>query len=284
MRGVARRRIRTDMIIEGAASHPLRDAYHWLLEISWPVALGAIGSGFLLINALFAVGYMITGGISNSSGSFVDSFFFSVQTMGTVGYGVMAPTTVAANVLVVAEAVTSLIVTALATGIVFSRFSRTTAEVVFSHTACIAPVDGTPTLMFRIGNDRSNAIFDARVRVIFVRTENTKEGQIFYRMYDLPLARSEAISLERSFTVMHAIDAESPLHEMTRESCEKDEVEIGVNVTGTDDVSLQPVFAHHTYFPRDVSWGRRLADVLREREDGKLVLDVRKFHDTVEQG
>src|SRR5205085_4872581 len=122
MRGVARRRIRSDIIVEGAAAHPLRDAYHLLVEMSWPAALGAIGAGFLVINGLFAVGFMLTGGVANASGSFGDAFFFSVQTMGTIGYGAMAPTTFAANVLVVAESVVSLIVTALATGIVFARF------------------------------------------------------------------------------------------------------------------------------------------------------------------
>jgi inward rectifier potassium channel len=278
---VARRRIRSDIIIEGAARHPLRDAYHYLIEMSWPAALGAIGAGFLVINALFAVGFMITGGVANSSGSFAEAFFFSVQTMGTIGYGAMTPTSFAANVLVVAESVVSLIVTALSTGIVFARFSRTTAEVVFSHTACVSPVDGIPTLAFRIGNDRSNAIFDARVRVIFVRTEKTKEGQIMYRMLDLPLVRSETVTLERSFTIQHRIDEKSPLHEATRATCEKHEVEIMVNVSGTDDISLQPVYARHTYFPKDIAWDRRLADVLREREDGKLVMDVRKFHDTL---
>lgn len=281
MRVVARRRSRTDIIIEGAASHPLRDAYHYLIDTSWPVALALIAGAFLVINALFAVAFMLVGGIANTNGSFAEAFFFSVQTMGTIGYGAMAPTTFTANVLVVAEAVVSLIVTALSTGIVFARFSRTTAEVVFSRNACISPVDGVPTLSFRIGNDRSNAIFDARVRLIFTRTEKTKEGQTFYRMYDLPLVRSEAVTLERSFTIQHRIDEKSPLHEATLESCERDEVELLANVSGTDDVSLQPVYARHTYFPKDFAWGRRLADVLREREDGKLVVDVRKFHDTV---
>lgn len=279
---MARKRIRSDIVIEGAAAHPLRDAYHFLLETSWPMVLSVIAAGFLVMNGLFAVGFILTGGVANASGSFADAFFFSVQTMGTVGYGAMAPASFAANVLVVAESVVSLIVTALSTGIVFARFSRTTAEVVFSRTACISPVDGTPTLSFRIGNDRSNAIFDAKITVVFVRTQKTKEGQTLYRMYDLPLLRAQAMSLERSFTVMHCIDEKSPLHEATRATCEEAEVEITVNVSGTDDVSLQPVFAQHTYFPRDVAWGRRFADVLCERGDGKLVLDVRKFHDTVE--
>lgn len=270
------------MIIVGAEAHPLRDAYHLLLETSWPNALLLIAVLFLAANALFAAAFMVTGGIANASGSFGDAFFFSVQTMGTIGYGGMAPLSLAANVLVVLESVVSLIITALSTGIVFARFSRTTAEVVFSHSLCIAPVDEVPTVAFRIGNDRSNSIFEARISVIFVRTEKTKEGQTLYRMYDLPLVRANASSLERSFTVMHRIDDKSPLHGYTRESCVKDEVEIMVSVSGTDDISLQPVYARHTYFPKDMHWNRRLADVLHERADGKLVLDVRKFHDTLE--
>jgi inward rectifier potassium channel len=280
---VGRKRFRSDVIVEGASAHPLRDAYHLLLEMSWPAAFGGIAVAYLLINAVFAVGFMLTGGVANASGSFADAFFFSVQTMGTIGYGAMAPTSFAANILVVVESVVSLIVTALATGIVFARFSRTTAEVVFSQTACISPMDGISTLSFRIGNDRSNAIFDARVSVIFIRTEKTKEGHAFYRMYDVPLVRHQATSLERSFTVMHRIDEKSPLRGATSETCVSDEVEINVSVMGTDDVSLQPVYARHTYYPKDLGWGRRLADILHERPDGKLVLDVRKFHDTVPQ-
>lgn len=279
---MARRRTQSEVIIEGAAAHPLRDAYHLMLETSWPRAFAAIGGAFLLANALFALGYVLTGGIANARpGSFGDAFFFSVQTMGTVGYGTMVPTTTAANVLVVAETVVGLFVTALSTGIVFARFSRTTAEVIFSRNACISPIDGVPTLAFRIGNDRSNTIFEARVTVTFIRTETTKEGTTFYRMYDLALVRQTTSSLERSFTVMHRITEESPLFGATRASAEKDEVEIAVSVAGTDDVSLQPVYARHTYHPRAILWDARLADVLSERADGKLVMDVRKFHDTV---
>lgn len=279
---MARRRTRSDIVVVGAAAHPLRDAYHLLLETSWPVVLAAIGGAFLLANALFAIGYLVTGGIANARpGSFADAFFFSVQTMGTVGYGAMVPATFAANVLVVAECVVGLIVTALSTGIVFARFSRTTAEVVFSRSACLSPIDGVPTLAFRIGNDRSNAIFEARVSVVVIRTEVTKEGVTLYRMYDAELVRQATSSLERSFTVMHRITEKSPLHGLDRAAAEKQEVEIAVSVVGTDDVSLQPVYARHTYHPKDILWGSRLADVLSERPDGKMVLDVRKFHDTV---
>jgi inward rectifier potassium channel len=279
---MARRSKRDDVVVVGAGVHPLRDAYHLMLAASWPSILTAIGGGFLALNALFALGFLWTGGVAGvRPGSFSDAFFFSVQTMGTIGYGAMYPTSTAANVLVVAESVVGLIVTALATGIVFSRFSRTTGELLFSRHACIGPMDGIPTLTFRVGNDRASTIFEARVSVTVIRTERTQEGQVFYRMYDLELVRDHSQALARSFTVMHRITGKSPLFDATPESCDRDEVEIMISVVGTDDTSLQPVHARRRYVMSDVLWGARLADILSELPDGTIELDLRKFHDTV---
>ncbi len=276
------KRERTDVVVVGAGSHPLRDAYHLMLKASWASILAAIAAGFLALNALFALGFMATGGVAGArAGSFRDAFFFSVQTMGTIGYGAMYPVSTAANDLVVAESVVGLIVTALATGIVFSRFSRTTGELLFSRHACIAPMDGVPTLAFRIGNDRASTIFEARVAVTVIRTETTIEGHVFYRLYDVDLVRSQSQALARSFTVMHRISEKSPLFGATPETCTRDEVELAVSVVGTDDTSLQPVHARRRYRMKDILWGARLADVLSELPDGRLQLDLRKFHDTV---
>src|SRR4029077_8819838 len=135
--------------------------------------LGVIALGYLVANALYAVAYELVGGIENAKvGSFGDAFFFSVQTMGTIGYGAMYPKTLAANMLVVSESLVSLILTALATGLVFAKFSRPNARIVFSDYAVICPFNGVPTLMFRIGNERGNAIVDAQIRAIATRTEH----------------------------------------------------------------------------------------------------------------
>jgi inward rectifier potassium channel len=236
----------------------------------------------LTLNALFAALYVHLGGIYGAQpGSFRDAFFFSVQTMGTIGYGSMYPTATPANLVMVAESVVGLIFAALATGIVFARFSRTTGELVFSHNAVISPMDGVPTLAFRVGNDRSSTIFEARVTAAIIRTERTLEGVLFYRMYDLDLVRAHSQALQRSFTVMHRITEKSPFFGATPESCAKSEVELSVAVVGTDETSLQPVHARWRYDTRDILWGARFADVLHERSDGKIELDVRKFHDTV---
>jgi len=271
-----------DIVLVGAKRHPLRDAYHSVLRMPWYGVIGAIAIAFLAFNALFAVGYLAAGGVVGAHpGSFRDAFFFSVQTMGTIGYGAMYPESTSAHVLVVAESVVSLIITALSTGIIFARFSQTTGQLIFSEKIVISPMDGVPTLSFRIGNDRQSTIFEATVRVAVIKTEKTAEGITFYRLYDAKLSRDRSIALARSWTVMHAIDAASPFFGLSPDQCVKDELEVAVSVTGTDDTSLQPVHARRRYTMKDILWGARLADVLRELPDGRLELDVRKFNHVV---
>ena len=260
---------------------PLRDFYHALLRRPWWVTIAAISGAFLCANAVFAVAYMLAGGIAHVGPRlFLDDFFFSVQTMGTIGYGAMYPESAAANLVVVAESITSLTLTALATGLVFAKFSRSTARLVFTREAVISPVDGVPTLMFRISNQRGNRIVDAQIRSVLVRSEKTVEGKTFYRMLDLRLTRERALSLSRSWSVMHPIGRDSPLYGRTPEQVAAEETEIGVMVLGLDETSMQPVQASHQYFSRQLLWGARHADILSEAEDGNLILDLNKFHDT----
>src|SRR5574341_1205070 len=191
----------------------LRDLYHSLLRVPWWGALAVIVGGYLGLNALVAALFVTTGGIANAQpGSFADAFFFSVQTMGTIGYGSMYPATRLANALVVAESVTGLVVIALSTGLVFARFSQTRARVVFSSRAAIAPLDGAPALMVRVGNERRNQIVGATFRASLMRTTRTKEGVTIYRTEDLALARDRAPALSRSWLILHRIDGASPLH------------------------------------------------------------------------
>lgn len=268
------------VLIVGAKSTPFRDFYHRFLRVSWPVALLALVAVFLALNAAYAGLYLVTGGVANARpGSFVDAFFFSVQTMGTIGYGSMYPASLAANVLVVSEAVVGLLVVALATGLVFAKFSQSNARIVFSRQVVIAPWDGVPTLMFRVGNERGNQIMEAHIRVVMIRTERTKEGVTFYRMLDLPLTRDRSPALSRSWTVMHSITPDSLLHGHSPESLRAIECELLVTVVGVDDTSLQPVHARHTYLDNEIVWGARHRDVLHERPDGQMVLDVTRFHD-----
>jgi inward rectifier potassium channel len=270
------------VVVIGAKWHPLRDAYHFVLRAPWWGVLCVIVGGFYGANVLYALVYACVGGIEGMRpGSLLDAFFFSVQTMGTIGYGAMHPVTNAANFVVVSEAAVGLVVTALATGIVFARFSRTPEQLVFSRTATVSNHDGAPTLAFRIGNDRASTVIEARVTVNVFRTEHTLEGGVFYRLYEARLHRDRSPALARSWTVMHPIDEDSPLNGLTEQAALEEEIEIMVTVVGTDDVSLQPVTARHTYAAKDLAWGAQLADVLSELPDGRLQLDIGRFHDTV---
>ena len=268
--------------IIGAPRVTLRDAYHQFLRVSWAVALGAIVAVYLGLNAIFALAYLEVGGVVNARArSFWDAFCFSVQTMGTIGYGSMYPSSVAANAVMITESVASLIVTALATGLVFAKFSRSTARVVFSKHAVIGPMNGVPTLMLRVGNERGNSILEAAIRVVFTRTERLDEGSMFYRLIDLKLTRERSPAMARSWTVLHVIDETSPLFGATPESMKRDEVELMVTLVGTDDTSLQPVHARTQYLDGEIVWGARHADILSEDAQGNLVVDVRKFNDIV---
>jgi inward rectifier potassium channel len=259
---------------------PLRDFYHALLRRPWWVTIAAISGVFLVANAVYAVAYLIAGGIAHAGPhSFGDAFFFSVETMGTIGYGAMYPESTAANVLMVAESITSLTLTALATGLVFAKFSRSTARVIFTREAAISPVGGVPTLMFRISNQRGNLIVDAQIRTVLVRKEISAEGDVFYPMLDLRLTRERALSLSRSWSVRHTIDEESPLFGKTPEALAADETEIGVMLLGLDETTMQPIHASHQYFTHQVVWGARHADIISEADNGDLRLDLDKFHD-----
>jgi inward rectifier potassium channel len=258
------------------------DWYHALLRMTWAAVVAFISAAFLAINAVFALAYLLVGGIAHARpGSFFDAFYFSVQTMGTIGYGAMYPDSLGANNLMVAESVVSLIVTALATGLVFSKFARPIGRVVFSKNAVIAPMEGVPTLMLRVGNERGNSIVEATAHMTLSRTIRTAEGVTFYKLLDLKLARERSPAVARSWTVLHPIVEGSPFYDATPESLAKEEAELIVTLAGTDDTSYQPVHARHEYEHMEILWGARHADILSETPDGNLVLDLRRFHDVV---
>jgi len=266
----------------GAPRAPFRDYHHRFLRAAWWQAISAIVIVFLALNALYAAAYLLTGGIKHARpGSFADAFYFSVQTMGTIGYGDMYPMSQLANWLVVSEAVVSLILTALATGLIFSKFSQLRPRIVFTDQITITPMDGVPTVMFRLGNERGNQIVEALLHVVMIRTQHTKEGMTFYRMFDLSLVRERSQAFTRSWTAMHAITEGSPLFGMTEAEMRSEEIEFVVSVIGTDDTSFQPVHAQHRYTHEQVLWGARHADILTENPDGSIILDLTKFHDTI---
>jgi inward rectifier potassium channel len=278
-----RRRLDPTVVeIVGARPAPLNDLYYTVLGAPWWLdMIGALVT-FLAANVVFALAYRATGGIGGvQAPSFLIYFFFSVQTMATIGYGNLYPVTTSAHLLVTAEAVVGLGLVAMTTGLIFSKFSAPRSRVRFAEHVVIAPMNGVPTLMIRMGNERSSNIVEATVRVTMARTEHTEEGVRMYRFYDLPLERERAPALSRSFSVLHRLAEGSRLLGATPESLARDEVELTVSVIGVDEATGQTLHARHTYLDAAVRWGARHADLLFDRPDGGLRLDLAHFDELV---
>ena len=228
-------------ILVGRDAARWTDLYHVLLTIPWWSFLGAMALVYVAANAVFALLYLLDpGGVANARpGSFWDAFFFSVQTIGTLGYGVLAPQSFYAHVVVTIETFFGLVNLAIGTGLIFARFSRPTARILFSRVAVIAPFEGVPTLMFRAANQRGNQILEAEVMVNFVRHTVTQEGIEMRRFDDLRTARSRSPLFALSWTVMHPIDPQSPLYGATPESLAAEQAEIVVVISGTDETSYE---------------------------------------------
>ncbi len=260
----------------------LGDFYHHLLTLQWWAFLSGLAAVYLTLNVLFAALYLL-GDRSIASarpGSFADAFFFSVETISTIGYGQMSPATLYGNLVMTVEAMVGLTLLAVSAGLVLARFTRPTARVTFSKVAVVTPFNGLPTLSFRIANQRRNQILEAQVSVTLVRDEHTAEGEWMRRFYDLQLGRERSPIFAMSFTVMHPIDSASPLIDATPASFESEAAEIVVTVTGIDETTSQSIHARTSYLAHEVLWGRRFVDVFTRTEDGRLAIDYRRFHDT----
>jgi len=266
-----------------ASAHPpLSDLYFYLTTVSWPILLAIIFALFGFINCLFALGYMVDGGVANARpGSFADAFFFSVQTMATIGYGTMAPRSLFSNVLVSIEALSGLVALAVVTGLVFARFSRPTARVRFSRVVAISPRDGVPSLMFRAVNQRSNRIVEAQIHVILSRWETTREGESMRRFYDLALSRGRNALFSLSWTVIHPIVEQSPLFGETAASLKASRSMIVASLVGMDESFLQNVHVRYVWTADEIAWGMRFADVLQELPDGSFSIDYSRFDEVV---
>ena len=214
-------------------------------------------------------------------GSLADAFFFSVQTMATIGFGKMAPRTELANVLVTIESLTGLLGLALATGLVFAKFSRPTARVLFSRVAVISPWEGVRSLMVRMANERDNRIIEAHVHLALLRTEVTAKNVTVRKVHDLALLRDRNPSFALSWTAIHPIDERSRLWGATPASLAANEDEIIVSLTGLDETYSQTIHARHAYRADEIICGARFADVLTRLPDGRMRIDYRQFHEIV---
>jgi inward rectifier potassium channel len=259
------------------------DLYHRTLTISWPGFFAIGAATYIVANFVFAALYLLQpGSIAQAHpGSFADAFFFSVQTMATIGYGVMSPATVYANLLMTLETAVGLMFVALTTGLVFARFSRPTARVLFSSVAVVGPYNGVPTLSIRIANQRKNQMLAAEVSMTLVRDELSDEGELSRRFYDLALVRDRSPVFALTFRVMHPIDRDSPLYGLNYETLAEQHAEIVVIAGGVDETLVQPVNARTSYLPHEILWSHRFVDIFGWTEDGRRAIDYRRFHDTV---
>jgi inward rectifier potassium channel len=259
------------------------DLYHFLLQARWSRVMGLIASTYLAINVVFAALYLagddcIAGA---QRGSFRDAFFFSVQTFSTIGYGTMSPRTVFGSAIVTLEAFVGLVTVAMATGLMFAKFSRPTARILFSDKMVIGPRDGQPTLMLRVANERGNDVIEASFRVTVLKPEVTSEGERMRRLHDVKLTREDTPLFTLTFQGMHIIDESSPLHGVTHDDMLAGQMRFIVTVTGLDATFATTIHARHVYHADEIVEGARFADVLSNGPDGRLVLDYRKFHDIV---
>ncbi len=264
---------------EGVGGHPLEDLFHRLMTASWATTIGFLFAVFVAVNVLFAGVYLWLGDVITNArpGSFEDAFFFSVQTMATIGYGVMTPRGTVANLVVSLEAFGGLLSTALMTGLVFAKFARPTARVRFSHTAVVGQVDGKPVLMVRIANERSNRLMEAVAHLVLLKDEVSAEGARFRRMRDLPLQRDRSVMFALSWTLMHTIDEASPLCGLSPEQLRSLNAALIVTVSGTDEVLMQTVHARHAYEWESVIDGAQFADVFQSTPKGR-VLRLDRLH------
>jgi len=261
-------------------------AYHTLLTISWPKFIAGIVISYLAVNALFAGVYLacgpdaITGPMpAGGGGAFFRAFFFSVDTLATIGYGNIAPVSMAANIVVSVEALVGLMGLALWTGLLFARFSRPIAALIFSEHAIVAPYRDRSALMFRVVNGRTNQMVELKATVLFSRIVNGT------RKYDnLLLERSGVVFFPLSWTVVHPIDEKSPLFGASREDLERSDAEIMILISGTDETFSQSVHARSSYKPNEILFGKKFATIYEPLENGIASIDVRRLSEVEEAG
>jgi inward rectifier potassium channel len=272
---------RKGVVILGGERLGWSDLYHRVLTMPlWGLIL-LLAAVYVLANLAFAGLYLLQpGDIAGARpGSFADAFFFSVQTLGTVGYGAMTPKGLYANLLVTAETFCNLVIVALSTGLIFTRFSRPTARVMFSNVAVITDYEGQPTLMFRAANQRGNRILEAEVNLSLAKQVTTAEGHTMRQFQDLSVSRGRSPLFVLSWLIMHRIDETSPLHGATPDSLAANGAEVLVALSGLDDTFAQRIHARHSYLPHEIQWRKRFEDILSISADGRRVVDYRMFHE-----
>jgi len=277
-----RRRVVGEATRVGLRATPLKDLYYHLMRGSWAQLIALFVVGYVVVNLGFAALYMldVPGFAGDAPAGFADAFFFSVQTIATIGYGVLAPRTVYVNVLVAIESLLGVLGFAVATGLVFSKFARPSARVLFSSVMVVTRRNGKPCLQLRCANARGNDLVEATAHVVVIKNDVTAEGHRMRRFHDLALDRDRSPLFVLTWLIMHDLDERSPLYGATAESLAADDALFVVTIVGVDGTLGQTVHARHSYEYFDVRFAHRFVDVLTTDADRRLTLDFARFHDT----
>lgn len=259
-------------------------AYHTLLTLSWPRFLGLVVAAYFAANVLFAVAYLLCGpgalmGPMVGESHLLQAFFFSVETIGTIGYGQIAPASFAANVVMTIESVSGLMGLAIVTGLLFARFSRPIAAILFSRWAVIAPYRGSRAFEFRIANRHKNELVELEAKVLYSRTRE-RGGRRMREFLELGLERRTVVFFPLTWTIVHPIDETSPLQGVTHEQLVAEDAEFLVLLQGTDETFAQRVHARSSYKPHEIVWQARFTDVFQPPgPDGALAVNVGRLHE-----
>jgi inward rectifier potassium channel len=269
------------VITRGIASAVFQDLYHYLMTMSWPRLFGVLAGFFLVFDFLFGcLYYLQPGSVANlSPQGFAGEFFFSVETLATVGYGEMHPHSLYGHIVAMIEMFVGLMSLALVTGLMFARFSRPRARYLFARNAVVRPVNGQPTLMFRAANARQNVVQEASARLRMLRDEVTQEGLEMRRLTDLKLVRDQHPAFLIGWTIMHVIDESSPLRFETEESLRRSAASFVLSLSGTDETTGHTLMARQPYPCAAILWNRAFRDVLATNEEGVVVFDYTRFHE-----
>ena len=259
-----------------------RDMYHWLLTLNWPQFTLFLSCAYLGVNVVFALLYVLTGdGVAEMPrGAFLSAFFFSVETLATVGYGHMYPVSLAAHLVATAEIIMGMFGMAVVTGLIFVRFSRPAASLRFSSPLVVTPFNGVPALMLRVANQRHQPMVEAQFRLQLTRVETTLEGDEIARFYPLPLQFDRIITFPAALTVRHLLDESSPLYGLTPEMLEAGHMRFTASVVCVDTVVAAAVQSWQHYSWKDVRFGHRFVEIYTEKGEGRFVVDYGLLHET----
>jgi inward rectifier potassium channel len=256
------------------------DAYHFLRTATWTRITLLFAGLFLVVNLVFAVIlYAGHADVMNAHG-FADDYWFSVQTLATIGYGYLAPNDTLSNAVVTIESFVGIALTAMITGVVFARFATPSAKVIFSSRLIIAEHDGKRTLMFRMANARSTAIVEATCHVYVSRDEVLANGEAMRRIHDLPLRRATSPIFSLSWLATHTIDDKSPIADLTPDTLAASNINVIVTFQGIDDRLAATVHTRYAYNVDDIVFDCRYADLFHiDPATGQRYLDFERFHD-----